>query len=209
MMRTPINVATRSKDYQTPAPIAGKEKEPPPSSSTLSSSPLQIECPNLDSATQPPSRGELQKSSYNPNARAIQHYNIVEDLAQAPSAMSALKVLQSCPSQWKSLLSAIGGIGPTDSNLIYFDLENHVSRLPHQISFLIQAIINENTIHHTFIDEGPSTCIMSRACWKAIGSPALNQSPNTLEALFGHDLQPFGVLSNLAITLKVRECKLK
>jgi len=35
------------------------------------------------------------------------------------------------PSQWKSLLSAIGGIDPVDSNIICFDLENHVLRLPH------------------------------------------------------------------------------
>lgn len=78
MMRMPINVATRSKDYQTLAPVAGKEKEVAPSSSTPSSEPLQIERPNPDSATRAPYRGVLRKSSYNPNARAAQHYNIVE-----------------------------------------------------------------------------------------------------------------------------------
>ena len=88
--------------------------------------------------------------------------------------MSALEVLQSCTSQRKSLLSAIGGIDPTDSNLICFDLENHVSRVPHQVSFLIQVIINEKTIHRTAIDEGASTCIMYVTCWKAIGSPQLS-----------------------------------
>lgn len=101
--------------------------------------------------------------------------------------MSALEVLQSFPSQQKSLLSTIGSIDPTDSNLICFNLENHVPRLPHHISFLIQVIINEKTIHCTIIDEGASTYIMSIACWKAIVSPALNQSLNTLEAFDGHD----------------------
>lgn len=151
----------------------------------------------------------LRKSLYNPNARAAQHYNIVEDLAQAPSAMSTLEVLQSYPSQRKSLLLAIGAIDPADSNLICFDLENHVLCLPHQISFLIQVIINEKTIHKTIIDEGASTCIMFVTCWKAIGSPTLNQSPNTLEAFNGCDSQPFSVLPNLAITLEGKTVHVK
>ena len=95
--------------------------------------------------------------------------------------MSALKVLQSFPSQQKLRLD-IGGIDPTDSTLICFDFGNHVPCLPHQISFLIQLIINKKTIHKIVIDEGASTCIMSVACWKEISSPTLNQSPNTLEA---------------------------
>ena len=115
--------------------------------------------------------------------------------------MSALEVLQSCPSQRKSSLSVIGGIDPTDSNWICFDLENHVPHLPHHISFLIQIIINEKTIHRTIIDEGASTYVMSITCWKAICSPTLNQSLNTLEDFDGHDSRPFGVLPNLPITL--------
>lgn len=68
MMSMPINVATRSKDYQTPTPTTGKEKEATPSSSAPSSGPLHIEHPNPDSAIWPPSQGVLRKSSYNPNA---------------------------------------------------------------------------------------------------------------------------------------------
>jgi hypothetical protein len=49
---------------------------------------------------------------------------------QAPSAMSALEVLQSFPVKQKALLKAIGGIDPTDTNLIIFDLEDHIPRLP-------------------------------------------------------------------------------
>lgn len=163
-MSTPIIVATQLKYYQTLALAAGKEKEVVPSSSTPSSGPLQIERPNLDFAMRPSSQGVLQKSSCNPNARATQHYIIFEDLAQAPLAMLALEVLQSCPSQHKCLLSIVGGINPTDSNLIHFSLENHVPRLPHQIAFLIQVVINEKTNHHTIIDEGASTYIMSTTC---------------------------------------------
>lgn len=80
MMRTPINVATRSKDYQTLAPTTRKEKEAACCSSTPNSGPLHIERPNLDSAMRPPSRGVLRKSSYNPNAQAAQNDNIVEYL---------------------------------------------------------------------------------------------------------------------------------
>jgi hypothetical protein len=56
---------------------------------------LQIEKP------EPPPRilkGVLKRSTHNPNARAAQNYSIVEDLGQTPCAMSALEVLQTCPS---------------------------------------------------------------------------------------------------------------
>jgi hypothetical protein len=49
--------------------------------------------------------------------------------------MSALEILQSCLAQWKELLKAIDGIDPTNTNLINFDLENHIPRLPPQLAF--------------------------------------------------------------------------
>lgn len=138
MINMPMNVATRSKDYKTPPPTTGKENEGTPSSSILSSSgPLHIERPSLDFAIIQPSRVVLWKSSYNPNVQVAQHYNIVEDLSQVPSTMSASEVLQSCSSQRKALLSAIGGVDQSNSNLIFFDMEKHVPRLPHQTAFLI------------------------------------------------------------------------
>ena len=100
------------------------------------------------------------------------------------------------------MLLAIGGIDSTDSNLLCFDLENHVLHLLYEVAFLIQVIINEKTIHRTVIDEGASTCVMSVVCWKAIVSHTLNQSPNTLESFDRHDSRPFGVLLNLSITLE-------
>ena len=78
--------------------------------------------------------------------------------------MSALEVLQSCPSQQKALLSTIGGIDPTDSSLLTFDLENFTPRLPHQIALVIQVGINSLNIHRVVVDEGASTCVMSSAC---------------------------------------------
>ena len=106
--------------------------------------------------------------------RVVQHYNIVEDLAQAPSAMLALEVLQLCPSQWKALIFAIRGIDPVDSNLITFDIEDFIPRLPSQVAFLIQFTVMGKNIHSTIVDEGDSTYIMSIACWKAIDSPLLS-----------------------------------
>jgi hypothetical protein len=150
----------------------------------------------------PPPKGVIRKSSFNPHARAAQNYNIVEDLAQAPSAMSALEVLQSFPVQRKALLSAIGGFDPNDSNTIAFDLETHIPRLPHQLAFQIQVLVQDKTIFRTVIDEGASTCVMSLNCWKAIGSPSINQSSNTLKDFDGRGFKPYGVINALPIVLE-------
>jgi hypothetical protein len=53
-------------------------------------------------------KGAFKKASHNPNARAAQNYFVVEDLSQTPCAMSSLEVLQSCPTQRKSLLIVLG-----------------------------------------------------------------------------------------------------
>lgn len=60
----------------------------------------------------PPPKGVIRKSSFNPHARAAQNYNIVEDLAQSPSTMSSLQVMQTCPAHRKLILSPIGTIDP-------------------------------------------------------------------------------------------------
>ncbi len=89
---TPIFVATRSKYYQTPTkPVMENDATDTTSTSTPPTfGPLHIERSSNDSIIRPPPKGVIWKSSYNPNARASQHYNIVEDLAQAPSMLSAL-----------------------------------------------------------------------------------------------------------------------
>jgi hypothetical protein len=150
----------------------------------------------------PPPKGVVKKSTFNPHARAAQNYSIVKDLAQAPSAMSALEVLQSCPAQRRALLKAIGGIDPTDTNLIVFDLEEHIPRLPPQLAFQIQVVVADKSICRTVIDEGASTCVMSFSCWKAIGSPPLTKSQNTLRAFNGSGFKPYGVLPSLPVTLE-------
>jgi hypothetical protein len=98
-------------------------------------------------------------------------------------------------------LLAIGGIEPSDANMIAFDLETHLPRLPHQLAFQIQVIVKQKTIFHIVIDEGASTCVMSLNYWKSIGSSSINQSPNTLKSFDGRGFKTFGVLMALPVEL--------
>jgi hypothetical protein len=200
-----VTLTTRAKDYtpskekvdDTPPDLVSTSPPNPPTTS-----PLHLERPNLDTVIRPPPKGVVKKSAFNPHARAAQNYSIVEDLAQAPSAMSALEVLQSCPAQQRALLKAIGGIDPMDENLIVFDLNEHIPRLPTQLAFQIQVVVANKSICRTVVDEGASTCVMSFSCWKAIGSPPLTESQNTLRAFNGSSFKPYGVLPSFPITLE-------
>jgi hypothetical protein len=116
--------------------------------------------------------------------------------------MSALEVLQSFPTQRKALLKDIGGIDPTDTNLIIFELEYHIPRIPPQLSFQIQVVVENKNICRTLIDEGASTFVMSITCWKDIISPALTESHNTLKAFNGTRFKPYDVIPLLSITLE-------
>jgi hypothetical protein len=144
-----IALMTRAKDY---TPSKEKVDDLPPAlvkpspMTPPTNGPLHLEQPSLDTVLRPPPKGVARKSAFNPHARAAQNYNIVEDMAQAPSAMSALEVLQSCPAQWKALLKAIGGIDPIDTNLIVFELDDHIPRLPLQLAFQIQVVVSDRNI---------------------------------------------------------------
>jgi hypothetical protein len=207
-----IALTTRAKDY-TPSKEKVDDVPPilvqPSSTTPPTNGPLHLERPSLDIVLRPPPKGVVWKSAFNPHARVAQNYNIVEDLAQTPSAMSALEVLQSCPAQWKALLKAIGGIDPTNTNLIVFDLDDHIPRLPPQLAFQIQVVVFDNNICRTVIDEVASTCVMSFACWKSIGSPPLNESQNTLKAFNGSSFKPYGVLPSFPITLEGKTVQFK
>jgi hypothetical protein len=199
-----VTLTTRAKDYtlskekvdDLPPDLVQPSPPNPPTNG-----PLHIERPSLDTVLRPP-KGVINKSTFNPHARAAQNYSIVEDLAQAPSAMSALEVLQSCPAQRRALLKEIGGIDRTDLNLIVFNLDDHIPRLPPQLSFQIQVVVADKSICQTVVDEGASTCIMSFSCWKAIGSPPLTKSKNTLRAFNGSGFKTYGVLPSLPVTLE-------
>lgn len=101
-------VATRNKYYGNPTPLTSKANDQPSIStqSTLDH-PLAV-IPNELTIKTP--KGFIHKSTFNPRIRAAQNYNIIEDLAQAPSSMSTLKVLQNCSTQKRYLHAMIRGI---------------------------------------------------------------------------------------------------
>jgi hypothetical protein len=114
----------------------------------------------------------------------------------------SLKVIQHCPSQCRTLLSAIGAMDPKELNLITFNLDYFKERLSHHLAFQIQVLVGGKNIHHTILDEGASTCVMSFPCWRTLGSPTLSQSPTTLKEFDGRGFQPHGLLQYFAVTLK-------
>lgn len=62
----------------------------PTSSTAFSSNPTTNVIPTELTIKLP--KGIIHKSTFNPRTRVSQNYNIVEDLAQAPSAISTLEV---------------------------------------------------------------------------------------------------------------------
>jgi hypothetical protein len=148
------------------------------------SPPLMIPCPNTDTPLCI-SRIPLRRNVSNPQDREAHNYSLVDDLAQSPTIMSILEVLQTCPTQWKSLLYALGAVNPTDTHLITFDLDSGEPRLPALVAFQILVKIQNITVHHCIIDEGESTCIMSKNVWKKLGSPKLIPSAITLRSYDG------------------------
>jgi len=118
--------------------------QPNPSTSTSSEN---IPPPILLELTIKPPKGVVHKSTFSPRPRAAQKNNIVEYLAQSPSAMSTLEVLQKCPSQEQALLSTIGRIDPMDSNLVVFNHAEYTLQLWAQLAFLIQVKALNKNVH--------------------------------------------------------------
>jgi hypothetical protein len=58
------------------------------------------------------------------------NYFVVEDLSQTPCAKSSLEVLQSCPSQRKALLAALGSSETCNPGTIMLDMTNLKPCLP-------------------------------------------------------------------------------
>jgi hypothetical protein len=51
------------------------------------------------------------------------------------------------------------------------------------------------------VDEGASTCIISLACWKAIGQPALSPSPTLLTVFDSLSFRPHGIVHSFPVQL--------
>ena len=103
-----VDLQTEAKTYGAPtanAEQASSSQNPPPPND------LHIKREVVDLGIFP-RKGALHHKTHNTFASATHNYSIVGDLAQAPSAMSTLEVLQTCPTQRKALLWEIGGVDP-------------------------------------------------------------------------------------------------
>jgi hypothetical protein len=182
MMKGDAFISTRAHDYSKPRTSEkGKEVEIP-------SLPLQIDKNLGETMTRIP-KYTFKKYSHNPNARAAQNYSMVEDLSQTPCAISSLEVLQILPSKRKYLLATLGSTETCNPSTIMLDTTNLKPHLPYHIEFQIVVAHPMKTftqnIFRTVVDEGASTCVMSLACWKAIGQPILSPSPTLITAFDG------------------------
>jgi hypothetical protein len=95
----------------------------------------------------------------------------------------------------------LGAVDPTDTRLITFDLDNGEPCLPALVAFQIPVKIWNITVHRCIIDEGASTCIMSKFVWKKLGSPELVPSSITLRDYDGRPSSPEGLFQNVPIEL--------
>ena len=114
--------------------------------------------------------------------------------------MSALQVLQSCPTQRDALLAALGNMD-SSSLMAKFNLSDVKIHLPYHVSLSIDVIHGGNTIGRVVVDKGASTCVMSLSCWKSLGSPELVPSNTLLTAFDGRSFRPHGILPDFEIKL--------
>jgi hypothetical protein len=117
--------------------------------------------------------------------------------------MSALEVLQSCNSQRKALLTALGSTETCNSGIIMLDTTGLKPHMPYHVAFqIVVAHPMKNftrNICNTVVDEGTSTCVISLACWKAIGQPVLSPSPTLLTAFNSRSFRPHGIILSFPV----------
>ena len=78
--------------------------------------------------------------------------------------MSALEVLQICPSQRKALLVSLGVNDDNSSSVIKFETTGLQPHFPYYVSLLIHVEFLNMTVKHTVIDEGVAASMMSLSC---------------------------------------------
>ena len=196
-----VNLQTRSCQYGKPLASSATEFQTKVSteSSLTHDAPSQIPQPWEKVLPKIP-KGPLRRTTN--SAKAAHNYNIIDDLAQSPAVMSTLEVLQSCPSQRKALLFALGIVDPSDDHLIVFDVDkSEHPPLPSSITFQIPVKIYNAHVLWCIIDEGTSTCVMSVSIWNKLESPNLSPSTITLRAWDSHSSHPLGMYRNCLVTL--------
>jgi hypothetical protein len=96
----------------------------------------------------------------------------------------------------------LGAVDPADTRLITFDLDSGEPCLPALIASRIPVKIRNITVHRCIIDEGASTCIMSKMVWKKLGSLELIPSTITLRAYDVRPSSPKGLFQNFPVKLR-------
>jgi hypothetical protein len=86
-------------------------------------------------------------------------------------------------------------------SLITFDHDSGEPHLPTLVAFQIPIKIQNITVHHCIIDEGASTCIMSKTICYNLGSPDIIPSSITLRYYYGQPSSPEGLFQNVPIEL--------
>lgn len=192
-----IGISTRANNYDQPKCSSTAKDTPltyqPDSSLTFGKQ--AFEFPSH------PSKVKLHRTMHNFNTQVAQHYNIVEDLAQAPCAMLALEVLQSFLTHRKDLLFSISGVDPFDTHIISFDPHHCEPLLPPLVTFMLTIDCLGNKICQIILDKGATTCIMSLSSWQALGSPTLVSSPTVFKAFDGHIFKLHGILTTLLVDI--------
>ena len=115
--------------------------------------------------------------------------------------MSALEVLQSCPSQRKALLSTLGVNDDNSSSMIKFETAGVQPHFPYFVSLLIHIECLNMTIKCSVINEGIATSVMSLSCWKGLGSPELSKFGTMLTVFDGRSFRTHGILPSLKVRL--------
>jgi hypothetical protein len=108
---------------------------------------------------------------------------------------------QTCPSWRNTLLSTLGGLEPSGSKLIKFDVTDVKPHFHYHVDFQNHVEYSKYTIKRAVVDEGAATCVMSLVCWKYLGSPTLSKSSNMLTAFYCHSFHPHGILPAFLVQL--------
>lgn len=94
-------------------------------------------------------------------SRPLTIITLLMKLAQLPTTMSSLEVLQTFLFQTKDFVSTLCVLNPLHARLITFYLDKAKPHLPPLVAFQILVMIKNIIVHLFIINEGASTCIMS------------------------------------------------
>jgi hypothetical protein len=103
------------------------------------------------------------------------------------------------------LLTALGSTETCNPGTIMLDTTDLKPRLPYHVAFqIVVTHPTKNFTHNSFrtvVDEGALTCVMSLACWEAIGQPTLYPSPTLFTAFNSHYFRPHGIVPYFPVQL--------